>query len=407
MNREIKSTKETPEKLSETVHRLVQEAGGWINVMSRMTSTFDQAITSMGRNVDCPFPERHGSSQGKRKFRFTAKVEHEGRAICTCMQDRGMSPVELLMLDGIGDGSWVGCMRAVYLALSNGRHVRKAPRKLPLAAPKVEMSEEALMIRKRKLALIARDLLPLHHPDAHPARRYFANRFICWNRNMEDVKFHPGLQYWEENEEGKFEMVGTFPAIVSAFRDVSGNVVNLHRIFITLEGHKAPVCTPKKACSGLPNFKASSIRVASGVKSDRTLHVTEGVEKGWAIHLATGGDVEVAYSCSTLPALPISKGEYDHVVIWSDNDPDNLKRERKTGDGQFFAWRLARRLQKQGLSVTFMMPTVDHQSVKGRDWEDIVVNEGVLFIPNAQDRLQYLRTQAVQGGVFTQLEKVA
>lgn len=405
MNR--KNESKYQETLSETVERLVEEAGGWLSVIGRMTSTFDHAISSLGRNVDCPFPERHGNGQGKGDFRFSERRDYEGRAICTCMQDRGMSPVELLMLDGIGGGGWVGCMRAIYLSLSKGNFVRKDKKRPPIpeSVARAEMSEDQLKERKQKLALIARGTLPMHHPDAHPARRYFANRGINWNRNMEDVRFHPSLPYWEEVE-GKFKLVGNYPTIVSAFRDENGRVVNLHRIFITQEGHKAPVSKVKKACSGLPGFRASGIKVASGVRN-RTLHVTEGVEKGWAIHLAFGDDVLVSYSCSTLPALPINKSEYDHIVIWSDNDPANPNRERETGDGQYFAWKLARRLHKQGFGVAFMMPSTDNQSVKGRDWEDVIVEEGVLSMPNAQERLKYLQSKAVRGGVFMRTHKVA
>ena len=129
------------------------------------------------------------------------------------------------------------------------------------------------------------------------------------------------------------------------------------------------------------------------------MNVTEGVEKGWAVHLATGESVKAAYSCSSLPKLYVDKAEYDHVVIWSDCDPANPNRNRQSGDGQYFAWELARRLFTEGFDVTFMMPAGNPIDVKGRDWEDVIVQEGVLDLEGFYYRFQTLKQYAVKGGV--------
>lgn len=396
--------------LSETVADLVASNGGWLNVLSRLTNTFDAALGRVGKAVDCPFPSRHSSGGGKGDFRFTDKSEFEGRAICTCMQDKGMSPVELLMEDGIGSGDWTKCMLEIHKALSpetNGAYVRKE------SAPAVrtfyrEVSPQDVAWRKEKLALIARDLVSLEHPSAAPARRYFAKRGIPLNKDIADVKFHAGLEYWVtegRGDEAKKVLVGIFPAIVSAFRNVDGRVVNFHRIFIDQDGNKAAVEKVKKICSPLPGFKGSSITVAK--TPGRVLHVTEGVEKAWAIHLATGETTKAAYSCSSLPALYVDKAEYDHVFIWSDCDPVNPKRSRSVGDGQYFAWELARRLFKAGFNVTFLMPAGNPVDVKGRDWEDVIVQEGVLDHNGVYFRVQSLKTFAVNGGVNKLHSRVA
>lgn len=262
------------------------------------------------------------------------------------------------------------------------------------------MDPKEVAKRKERLDLIARDLVSLDHPTAAPARAYFKNRGIPLNLNIQDVKFHPGLEYWQESEADpeRKVLVGIFPAVVSCFRSKDGRVVNFHRIFITEEGAKAPVSKVKKICAPMPGFSGSAITIAT--TEGRVLHVTEGVEKGWAVHLATGESTKAAYSCGTLPKLYVDKAKYDTVVIWSDCDPVNPKRQRQSGDGQYFAWELARRLFTEGFNVTFMMPDGNPANVKGRDWEDVIVQEGVLDLTGSYYRFQTLKTFAAKGGVF-------
>ncbi|HDS1721546.1 toprim domain-containing protein [Pseudomonas putida] len=405
MNRNAREDSIFTEPLSVTVERVVKDNGGWLNVLGRMTNTFDRALLKLGQLVDCPFPHRHGKSGGKGKFRLSASTKaasHEGRGICTCMQDGGMGAAKLLMEDGVGGGDYTRCMLQILAAFNpetRDTFVRKETAPVVVAPRRAAMDKDQIEKRKRRLDLIARDLVSLFHFSAAPGRLYFANRGIPLNDNIKDVYFHPGLEYWvdSENDPEKKVLVGTFPAIVSAFRSKDGRVVNYHRIFITAEGQKAPVSKVKKICAPLPGFKGSAITVAA--TEGRVLHVTEGVEKGWAIHLVTGESTKSAYSCGTLPSLHVDRAMYDTVVIWSDCDPVNPKRERQSGDGQYFAWELARRLYSEGFNVTFMMPDGNPANVKGRDWEDVIVEEGVLDLTGSYFRVQTLKAFAAKGGV--------
>lgn len=405
----MNSGKKDEKRLSESVQELVQENGGWIQTISLMTNIFDHAINKIGKSVDCPFPYRHNKGAGRDDFRFSDTPGYEGRAICSCMQETGMSAVELLMEAGIGNGSWTRCMVQIFKALkpsaAAGR-VRKVTASVVQreVAPK-PMSADQIARRKHRLTLIARDLVSLSDPSALPARRYFFNRGIPINSEIQDVKFHPSLEYWEEDENGNWVLVGKFPAIVSAFRSAEGRVVNFHRIYINEDGTKADVVKVKKILAALPGFRGSAINVAKG--PGRNLHVTEGVEKGWAVHLVTGEPVKAAYSCGSLPSLHVDKSEYDRVVIWSDCDPINPNRKREIGDGQYFAWKLACRLSEEGFDVIFMMVNNDQNGDKGPDWEDVIVKEEVLAINSYGSRLQALRKFAVKGGVSKQRASAA
>jgi hypothetical protein len=386
--------------LKQEVEDLVESNGGWLNVMSRFTTCFDKAISSLGKPVDCPFPQRHKRSGGIDDFRLSDHPDYEGRAICTCMPD-GMGPVDLLIEDGSLGGDYVTVMRKIRDGLI-GRQV-VVRRVAPVVVRRVAtMSEDDVRYRKDKLSRIAKDLLPLNHPKARPARLYFKRRGIPLNAMIGEVKFHPALEYFHrvvENGEKVRKLVGRYPAVVSAFRSIDGRLVNLHKIYITEDGQKLEtVLKPKKIDSPLPGFKGSSIAVAT-VQGCRTLHVTEGVEKAWAIHLATGQAVRAASSCSTLASLHVPQSAFDQVVIWADNDPRNEK-TGKDGAGQTFAWRLFLELLRCGFGVTFMLPIVDHKpEAKGPDWEDLIVMHGVLQMP-LEKRLPFLRSLAEEGGVY-------
>ncbi len=52
-------------KLSEEVLELVKSNGGWLNVIPRLTSSFDAALKNHGHLVDCPFPHRHRNGEGR------------------------------------------------------------------------------------------------------------------------------------------------------------------------------------------------------------------------------------------------------------------------------------------------------------------------------------------------------
>lgn len=407
----------TDKTLSESVGDLVTQHGGWLNVIGRMTSTFDSAIQNLGKGVDCPFPSRHRKGGGVGDFRFSEDPLYEGRAICSCMQDKGIAPIDLLMMDGLGNGDFVKAMKEVKSVLSgassHANHVRHA-------APVVKRSTglhdpEVVNARKAKLTRIALSLVPLSHPSALPGREYFRKRGIEVTSDICDVKFHPALEYYStEKVEGgssRKVLLGCFPAIVSAFRGKQGKIVNLHKIYITQTGDKLDIVSSKlvkKIDSPLNGFKGSSITVAR-VEGCRTLHVTEGVEKGWAIHLATGEDVKAAYSCSMLKSLFVDNTQYDQVIIWADRDPDRPERERIAGDGQFFAWELYKRLCVEGgfASVGFMLPSeIPTEGQKGRDWEDIIVDEYVLDYKRSH-RMFALKSLAVRQGVFYSAASVA
>lgn len=398
------ATKKLP-PLKDEVERIVKEAGGWLNVIERVCPMLGPAIRNLGHSVDCPFPERHRNGGGQDDFRFSASTKqasHEGRAICSCNQD-GWAPIDLLIEAGVGS-SYIDVCKEIKRAFgkNDGYQAKVAP------APQRQRPRSTADDNARKVAAqkqIVKDLLPLGHPDARIGRLYFRRRGIPLNKAIGDVKFHPALPYYVTRTVKGVkvkELLGLFPAIVSAFRNGQGRVMNLHRIFLSQDGRKLDhpeVTKPKKVCSGLDNWSKASIPVAT-VAGCRTLHICEGVEKGWAIHLAMNETVKAANSCTSLPGQFVDRADYDDVVLWADHDPYNVVRE-KHGDGQTYMYKLFVELMRAGFRVCLMVPDTNPTTeAKGPDWEDIVVNEKVLEMPQAE-RFDYLRTRSLSGGVFT------
>lgn len=409
-------SKKFDKPLVKEVDDLVTKAGGWLNVIGRMTHTFNAALTNVGKNVDCPFPERHSKNGGRLGFRFSENEKYEGRAICSCLQKGGISPVDLLLMDGLGGGSFIPAMKEIVKALDPDSTYKPKVRQpvKPVVRCAKSLTAKQVKWRKSKLTQIAQGLVTLDHPSAHPGRLYFSNRGIPLGSYPTDVKFHPALEYFEDvvvDGEKKTKLIGTFPAIVSAFRNAQGRVVNLHKIYITEAGEKlSGVSKVKKIDSPLPGFEGSSIAVKI-VPGCRTLHVTEGVEKAWSIFLATGESAVAAYSCGALKKLYVDRSKYDRVVIWSDHDLARPEQGRDVGDGQFFAWELFKKLTGEGFAVGFMMPVlvIPEGKSKGLDWEDVIVQNNVLSFPQS-NKLSSLKAHAMRGGVFrgfTDLDEAA
>lgn len=389
--------------LKDEVADIVKHAGGWLNVIERVAPILAPAIRHHGHGVDCPFPERHREGGGRDSFRFSEKADHEGRAICSCSQD-GWSQFDLLIQAGVGS-NFVDVCKEIKRAFGGGSEAYKAKEAPAPQRQRPRSTAEDNAVKAASMKQIVKDLLPLGHPDAAVGRLYFRRRGIPLNKAIGDVKFHPALPYYHTRVENKVrvkELVGRFPAIVSAFRNGQGRVMNLHRIFLTQDGFKLDhplVSKPKKVCSGLDNWSKTPVAVAT-VPDCRTLHICEGVEKGWALHLVTGESVRAANSCTSLPGLYVNRDEFDDVVLWADHDPYNEASE-KHGAGQTYMYKLFIELMRAGFRVCLMIPdTNPTKEAKGPDWEDIAVNEKVLEMPLAE-RFDYLRTRALEGGVFT------
>ena len=149
------------------------------------------------------------------------------------------------------------------------------------------------------------------HETAEALRLYFRNRGLNADQIPPDVRYHPNLPYYENGE-----IVARFPAVVATFYRDGEQPVGILRIYITKDGQKAPVSTPKKM---LGRIKGAAIPL-SGAR-DKVLHLTEGLETGLAIFQVTDQATWVAGSAMNLRAVRLSK-TLEEVHIWADLDDD-------------------------------------------------------------------------------------
>jgi putative DNA primase/helicase len=190
--------------------------------------------------------------------------------------------------------------------------------------------------------------LPLAEGD--PVLTYLCQRGITLP--LQDlplvVRYHPRLPYRHEDY--------TFthhPAMVAGVDDPTGELATLHRTYLTRDGHKAAVPTPKKMMSpAVPGAtNGGAIRLYA---PEETLAVTEGIETALAVRCATGLPVWATCSAGGMARLIVPAG-VRLVVICADHDTAGLVAARA----------LARRLLAEQRRVKILTP-----DTLGADWAD-------------------------------------
>src|SRR5690606_39807 len=97
------------------------------------------------------------------------------------------------------------------------------------------------------------------------------------------VRFHPSLPYYDGEH-----WVGDYPAMLALVSDVAGKPVTIHRTYLTQDGCKSPVESPRKLMR---------------YPSDRTI---------------TGGAIRLHESCS--PMLAIAEGLETALAVMEGTD---------------------------------------------------------------------------------------
>ena len=146
---------------------------------------------------------------------------------------------------------------------------------------------------------------------------------------------HPGIEYWHESKPGKWESLGTFPAMVAPVRSQAGEVVAVHVTFL-LDGKKAPVPSPKRLI-GSP--KGGAVRL---YPAGEDVGIAEGIETAIAASVIFGKPVWAALSASLMPLVELPES-IQLVHIFADNDSNKA--------GQTAAHRLIARLKQENRKV--------------------------------------------------------
>jgi len=144
--------------------------------------------------------------------------------------------------------------------------------------------------------------------------------------------------------------------MVAIFRAPDNTAITIHRTFITEDGKKLDIKSPKKIMTPLRKMSGGCVQLYGYKKG--ILGVTEGIETGIAVHDAFNIPVWVALS-STLMSGCVLPVNVENVAIYCDNDLNYA--------GQKAAYTLANRLMIDGKAKT---AEVFVPAIPGTDWLD-------------------------------------
>jgi hypothetical protein len=223
------------------------------------------------------------------------------------------------------------------------------------ADARVELSETELKEKEQareRMALWAQ-AKPLREGD--PVWKYLSGRGIDPRSAGFEIRCHPALEY-RDGEGG----VSTHPAMLSRVIDRHGVAVNLHRTYLTEDGRKADVASPKKLLPG--SVKGASVHIGGPVGN--VLALAEGIETALAVHLMRGIPVWATLGCVNLADFEYIPARVERLLIFADNDAKFA--------GQAAAYAAAHRFAvKSGRQVNVLVP-----ECTGCDWLDVFTGKG-------------------------------
>ncbi|QVL47012.1 MAG: toprim domain-containing protein [Thiocapsa sp.] len=326
-----------------TVRRYAR--GHWTQVLAELAPDLEPALDRLGRHVPCPV---HGGRDGFRLFR---DVRETGGGVCnTC----GAFSDGFALLMWMNGWRFVDALRAVAatLPLSTG----DGGSSLPISKP-ARTSSSAW--RRAEIEKVWAESMDPRHSSAAPLRRYLAGRSLNHEGlAIRKLRFHPGLPYWHNGRR-----TGSYPAMIAPVTSPKGELITLHRTYLTEDGRKAAVAAPRKLMAYPEDLRlaGSAIRLE---KAGAALGITEGIETALAVMLMTG---EPAWAATSAGMLERFEPPTDVIAltIWADRD--------RSGTGERSARILADRMSAHGLTAEVRLPEMAiPKGASGVDWFDVL-----------------------------------
>ncbi|KZL24265.1 Zinc-binding domain of primase-helicase [Pseudovibrio sp. Ad37] len=355
--------------------KVVQEkaAGKWGQIASDLAPDLQPALDANHRHVPCPI---HGGTDG---FRLFPRFDDSGAAICnTC---GCFSKFKLLMevnkwdfsktVNEVGALIGASAVDGRKHPTSNSRAFKATP--VTKQAPKP--NNKSIADYRRKLDYFWGLGVSVGHQSAEPLRKYWQSRGLSklLHGPCDDVRFvrrfkHPSGQY--------------FPAKFLAIRNKQGDIVNLHRTYLTSDGQKAGVENPRLMMKIPERFSIAGSAIRYGTPIQGVLSVAEGFENAGAVYCATGLNCWSAVTANMLKRFKPPESVHT-VLIWCDKDI--------LGVGDSAALELCQRLKLEGLSAFIIKPkgTIP-QGTKGLDWNQVWQQQGSQGFPSGEHLWRYL-----------------
>ena len=350
----------------------VREAarGKWAFVFSALAGgALDAAINASngkGRDTHVPCPI-HGGKDG---FRLFKDWQETGAGICNtcgCFKD-GFALLMAIRQEGFSQ-----TLRAVanVLGLTEDMCVAPVTYTAPVKTVRAPTKEELLNSPERCAARKAwRSAIPFKKETSKQIaimKTYLQSRGLDFT-NVNELRFLPRAK---TRCDGK---VVEFPAMVGAVRDIEGNLVSLHRTFLSMDGKKAPIDVPKKIMTVSEFDSISGCAIRFGTPKT-VLALAEGIETALSVVKATGFACWSCISAGGLKSVQIPES-VKTVLIFADKDA--------SGTGEKAAMALKDRLVQKGITVHIVeppMPLVEgEKSVDFNDIWQVLGREGFPFV---------------------------
>lgn len=355
----------TLEEFKEFVSKVRDAASGqWIYLLESLAPSIPASIFGRPGKEKGACPVHPGKTE--RNFRAFSDVNETGGCAChSC----GVKPDGFAVLQWVNGWTFAEAVKEVNDKLGGVSHIpqseldrQAAERAKRAAVAKQAQAAEDKRLR-RNLNDVWRASLPLDHPAAEPARKYFASRGLPAVYPRE-LRFHPALTYWDFAS-GKD--LGKHPAIVARFRTANGMSGSLHRIYLTPDGQKFGLGDAKKMMPHPSDTPLAGGAIRLSTTTPRILCVAEGIETALAASALHGFAVWACYSASLLETFMPPAG-VEKVIIFADLDV--------SGTGEKAAKKLQARLWEMGIMAGIRLPDGPiPYGAKGVDWNDILVEQ--------------------------------
>ncbi len=185
---------------------------------------------------------------------------------------------------------------------------------------------------------------------------------IYLHRRLGLTEFPPSLrQVTDERYSDRNSRPSWHPAMVARVDPTdaawgAGERAALHRTYLTPDGYKAEVESPRKMMGPMPTGAAVRLFTHADV-----LGIAEGIETAFAASILFSVPVWAALTADLLQAWEPPPG-VSTVMIFGDND-DSLT-------GHAVAYTLGRRLKAKGLTAVVEVP-----QRSGTDWNDVLLSQ--------------------------------
>lgn len=294
--------------------------GKWVGILIQMGI---EERFLRNKHGPCPMCE------GRDRFRFDDK---NGDGTWICSQCGSGTGIKLLM-------GWKG-----WDFKTAAHEVDQIVGNVEAKTPEKEKAEP--VIRLKKIASGLADMASIN-----PVRMYLARRGLT---PTPATKYHPALAHYGDDG------MRVFPAMVCLFHSADARPLSFHITWLTPQGEKAPVASPRKVMTPVEPLAGSAIRL---FPVSEHIGIAEGIETALAVHRDFGIPCWAAANAGLMEKFVVPDG-VKAVSIFADNDASFT--------GQAAAYALAKRLSGT-VDVVVHVPAVTGTDFADKDaslaWE--------------------------------------